>query len=143
MFGYVTASWKELTQQQKDRYSGVYCGICREIGTRSSQTARLALSYDMAFLALLLMSLYEPQDHQGKNRCLMHPGRGRIWIDNEFVRYAADMNVAWPTIIAWTTGRMTADAVPSSWRVPWKTIGRPSASDTPASAMPLKPASIG
>ena len=94
MFGYVTASWKELTQQQKDRYSGVYCGICREIGSRSSQTARLALSYDMAFLALLLMSLYEPQDYQGKNRCLMHPGRGRIWIDNEFVRYAADMNVA-------------------------------------------------
>ena len=94
MFGYVTASWKELTRQQKDRYGGVYCGICREIGTRASQTARLVLSYDMAFLALLLMSLYEPQEEQGKHRCLMHPGRARTWTDSEFVRYAADMNVA-------------------------------------------------
>ena len=94
MFGYVTANWKELTQEQKDRYSGVYCGICRDIKAQASQTARLTLSYDMAFLSLLLMSLYEPEEQQGKNRCAMHPGHGRIWIDNEYVRYGADMNVA-------------------------------------------------
>ena len=92
MFGYVTANWKELDATQKARYSGVYCGICREIRDRSSQTARLGLSYDMAFLALLLMSLYEPEESGGKCRCLMHPGRR--WIDNEFVQYGADMNVA-------------------------------------------------
>ena len=94
MFGYVTANWKELDQQQKDRYSGVYCGICRDIKGQASQTARLTLSYDMAFLSLLLMSLYEPEENLGKNRCVMHPGHGRHWIDNEYVRYGADMNVA-------------------------------------------------
>ncbi|MBO5129110.1 MAG: hypothetical protein J6B95_02030 [Oscillospiraceae bacterium] len=94
MFGFVTANWKELTQEQKDRYSGVYCGICREIKARASQTARLTLSYDMAFLALLLMSLYEPEEASGRNRCVMHPVHRRLWIDNEFVRYGADMNVA-------------------------------------------------
>ena len=94
MFGYVTANWKELDQQQKDRYSGVYCGICRDIKAQASQTARMTLSYDMAFLSLLLMSLYEPEEQQGKNRCAVHPGHGRIWIDNEYVRYGADMNVA-------------------------------------------------
>ena len=92
MFGYVTANWKELDPKQKTRYSGVYCGICQRIRDRSSQTARLTLSYDMAFLALLLMSLYEPEEESGKCHCLMHPGRK--WIDNEFVQYAADMNVA-------------------------------------------------
>lgn len=94
MFGYVTANWNELTKEEKLRYSGVYCGICRDIKNQASQTARMTLSYDMAFLSLLLMSLYEPEETQGRNHCLMHPGGGRIWIDNEFIRYGADMNVA-------------------------------------------------
>ena len=55
MFGYVTASWKELTKQEQERYGAVYCGICRRIRLQSGNTARLALSYDMAFLALLLI----------------------------------------------------------------------------------------
>ena len=94
MFGFVTASYKELTKAQYDRYGGVYCGICRQIRDRASQTARLGLSYDMAFLALLLMSLYEPEETSGPLHCAAHPFRKRDWVDNEFVRYAADMNVA-------------------------------------------------
>ena len=94
MFGYVTASWKELTVQQQERYGAVYCGICREIRKRSAGLARLGLSYDMAFLALLLMSLYEPEEEGGKRACSLHPIRPRPWVDNDYVRYAADMNVA-------------------------------------------------
>ena len=94
MFGFVTASYKELTKAQYDRYGGVYCGICRQIRARASQTARLGLSYDMAFLALLLMSLYEPEETSGPLHCAAHPFRKRDWVDNEFIRYAADMNVA-------------------------------------------------
>ena len=94
MFGFVTASVKELDQAQQDRYGGIYCGICREIKTRATQTARLGLSYDMAFLALLLMSLYEPVEKSAPLHCAAHPLRRRNWIDNEYVQYAADMNVA-------------------------------------------------
>ncbi len=94
MFGYVTANYRELTKEQQARYGAVYCGICRRIRTQSGNTARLGLSYDMAFLALLLMSLYEPEEQAGKNGCLLHPVTRRAWIDDEFVRYAADMNVA-------------------------------------------------
>lgn len=94
MFGYVTANYGELTREQAERYGSVYCGVCREIRLRSSQTAGLALSNDMAFLAMLLMSLYEPQEQEGKNICLLHPIRRRAWVDNEYIRYAADMNVA-------------------------------------------------
>ena len=93
MFGYVTASLGEMSKEQRERYGGVYCGICRAIRDQASQAARLGLSYDMAFLALLLMSLYEPTEIHSTNRCLLHPKRrGRI--SNEYVRYAADMNVA-------------------------------------------------
>ena len=94
MFGYVTANAKDLTKDQKQRYGAVYCGICRQIRERSSQAARLSLSYDMAFLALLLMSLYEPQETTGKRACGLHPIKPRPWVDNDYVRYAADMNVA-------------------------------------------------
>ncbi|MBR4290729.1 MAG: hypothetical protein IKT52_08830 [Oscillospiraceae bacterium] len=94
VFGFVTASTGELDKSQKDRYGGIYCGICRGIKARATQSARLGLSYDMAFLALLLMSLYEPEEKQGVLHCAAHPLRRRAWIDNTFVRYAADMNVA-------------------------------------------------
>ena len=73
MFGYITANPEELSEAQRSRYAGVYCGICREIGTRSSQLSRLGLRYDMAFLALLLMSLYEPREEQTAFRCPVHP----------------------------------------------------------------------
>ncbi len=92
MFGYVTADLKELTKEQKQRYGSVYCGICRQIRSRSSNLCRLALSYDMAFLALLFMSLYEPEETSGGHACALHPRRH--WVDNEYIAYAADMNVA-------------------------------------------------
>ncbi len=94
MFGYVTASVRELTQEQKARYNAVYCGICRRIRVQSSQAARLGLSYDMAFLALLLMSLYEPQEESGNRACALHPIQPKPWVDSKYIRYAADMNVA-------------------------------------------------
>ena len=94
MFGFVTANFKELTPAQKDRYTAVYCGICRSIRSGSSNLCRCCLSYDMALLALVLMSLYEPEEECGKRACGLHPIRPRPWTENEFTRYAADMNVA-------------------------------------------------
>ena len=92
MFGYVMASLGELEKPARNRYSAVYCGICRSIRSQCSQICRLGLSYDMAFLALLLMSLYEPEETGGKHACVLHPGRS--WTDSKYIRYAADMNVA-------------------------------------------------
>lgn len=94
MFGYVTANLKELDKEQTQRYNAVYCGICRQIRERSSQLSRLGLSYDMAFLALLLMSLYEPEEQSGRRACGLHPCRPKGWVDNAYIQYAADMNVA-------------------------------------------------
>ena len=94
MFGYVMADLRELDKEAQKRYGSIYCGICRQIRERTSQVARLGLSYDMAFLALLLMSLYEPEETDGANACKLHPISKRPWVDNEFIQYAADMNVA-------------------------------------------------
>lgn len=94
MFGFVMANMRELDKDQHSRYGQVYCGICRQIRLHSSNLARLGLSYDMAFLALLLMSLYEPEETSGNRACALHPIKPRAWVDNEYVCYAADMNVA-------------------------------------------------
>lgn len=92
MFGFVIASFKELSKEENDRYQAVYCGICRAIRNQAGQRARLSLSYDMTFLALLLMSLYEPEETLGNHACAVHPRRH--WVDSPYVRYAAHMNIA-------------------------------------------------
>ena len=94
MFGFVGADAQALTEQQKNRYGQVYCGICRQLRLQCGSGTRVCLSYDIAFLALLLMSLYEPEEECGKRACGFHPLKPRPWVDNEIIKYAAYMNVA-------------------------------------------------
>lgn len=94
MFGFVMASAEELNKEEKQRYNQVYCGICRQISKRHSSLARLGLSFDLAFLALLHMSLYEPEETCGSRACGFHPVKPRAWVDSPYIAYCADMNVA-------------------------------------------------
>lgn len=94
MFGFVMADVKELTPEEDARYRSVYCGICRQMRLRHGNLARLGLSFDLAFLGLLLHSLYEPEETSGKRACGLHPLKPRPWIDSEYIAYCADMNVA-------------------------------------------------
>lgn len=59
MFGYVTLYRKGLADAEMDRYQAYYCGLCRTLGRRYGRTGQLALSYDMAFVAILLTALYD------------------------------------------------------------------------------------
>ena len=72
MFGYLVADPGLLTEEELARYRGCYCGLCRCLKERHGEAARLALTYDMTFLTLLLSSLYEPGEETGRLRC---PGR--------------------------------------------------------------------
>lgn len=47
----------ELKVREYEVYCGYYCGICKSIGRRYGQLPRMALSYDAAFLAILLASI--------------------------------------------------------------------------------------
>ena len=94
MFGYVNANIRELSKPQRERYNAVYCGICREIHAGCGSLCRLGLSYDMTFLALLLMSLYEPEEASGPRACALHPIRPKRWVSSPAIAYAADVNVA-------------------------------------------------
>lgn len=94
MFGYVLANTEDLSPEETARYRSVYCGLCRTLQKRHGILGRLTLSYDMAFLVLLLHSLYEPELREGDERCLVHPLSRHRFCSSEITDYAADMNVA-------------------------------------------------
>lgn len=93
MFGYVIANKQELRLREFDVYRSYYCGLCKTLKQRGGQLGRLALSYDMTFLIMLLTCLYEPETQRGSGRCLVHPLGKHPSRVNEFTEYAADMNL--------------------------------------------------
>lgn len=94
MFGYVHANTEDLSPEEHERYRSAYCGLCRTLQKRHGALGRLTLSYDMAFLVLLLHSLYEPELREGEERCLVHPLSRHRFCSSKITDYAADMNVA-------------------------------------------------
>ncbi len=93
MFGYVNIYKDELKIKEYNVFRAYYCGLCRCIGKRS-QAARLALSYDMTFLAILLSSLSPCQSKMKPLSCAAHPFQKRANIvEDEALEYAADMSV--------------------------------------------------
>lgn len=94
MFGYILPSLESLGEEEKARYHAVYCGVCRSIRARYGQRCRLAVSYDMTFLAMVLGSLYEPEERCEQKRCPVHPVQPRQIAQSEFTDYAADLSVA-------------------------------------------------
>ena len=93
MFGYISCNKSGLSKEELDRYQSVYCGLCRALGDRFGQKERMSLSFDMAFLALLLSSLYEPEEKGESFRCPVHPLRPQSAVKNEYIDYAADMTI--------------------------------------------------
>ncbi len=94
MFGYVTADLSQLSPEEKERYQGCYCGLCRRLGRLCGQRGRLVLTYDMTFLILVLNSLYGGEEGEGKKRCLPHPLHAHSCWTSRWTDYGAWMNVA-------------------------------------------------
>lgn len=93
MFGYVTIYRKGLDEAALDRYQAYYCGLCQALGQHYGTAGQLTLSFDMAFVAILLSALYDPDTAFGTGRCPPHPFKPRPRADNPFLHYAADMTV--------------------------------------------------
>lgn len=100
MFGYVRPSPARLTEEDMGRFGAVYCGLCRALGERYGQAARMILNYDFTFLAVLLWPEEVPEPfHRG---CPAHPFAGRDYFPgNEALALASDESV----ILAWWQAR--------------------------------------
>lgn len=73
MFGYVRLYKPTITMGEYELYQGVYCTLCRRLGKRYGLSARMALSYDLTFLALLQMALEEEKAAFSAGRCSFNP----------------------------------------------------------------------
>lgn len=77
MFGYVKADKAEMKVREYEYYCGVYCGLCRALGKCGGQCARLTLSYDFAFMALVRMAIEGKAPTFKLRRCMVHPVKKR------------------------------------------------------------------
>ncbi len=73
MFGYVRACKPEMRIKEFEMYKAVYCSLCRELGKTYGPFARLTLSYDFTFLALLNMSLKKDFCGTQRKLCKCNP----------------------------------------------------------------------
>lgn len=96
MFGFVAADAGALSEEEKERYRAVYCGLCLALRDRYGQLSRACLTYDLTFFVLLCNSLHEPAETQGASHCVMHPAPAapRPWARSTWTDYAADLSVA-------------------------------------------------
>lgn len=94
MFGYVRADKPELKMREYEYYRGVYCGLCRALGRCGGQCARLTLSYDFAFLALVRMAIEEKEPGFSRRRCIAHPFHKHSIADiNDTLEYCASASL--------------------------------------------------
>ncbi|MBQ6496754.1 MAG: hypothetical protein IJI74_06260 [Firmicutes bacterium] len=97
MLGYVKIYKPDMKVREYEIYNGYYCGICKYIGSRYGQLPRMSLSYDAAFLAVLLDSVDAEPDRPTKEHCIVHHINKRPVVRNKSIEYAGDLML----ILAW------------------------------------------
>jgi hypothetical protein len=90
LFGYVRPQKSELLVREYEEYGGIYCTLCRRLGKDYGVAARLALSYDGTFYALLLLSVSEKSsfDFFG-GRCVANPLKKCLYCPDEGPEFAS------------------------------------------------------
>ncbi|MDD4699937.1 MAG: DUF5685 family protein [Oscillospiraceae bacterium] len=91
MFGYIRAYKPDMRFREYETYKAVYCTLCRALGRQYSPLARLTLSYDFTFLALLHMSLNDDIIGYEQKRCVANPFKKCTFCKNNILEidYAA------------------------------------------------------
>lgn len=93
MFGYIMPNREELKIKEDQIYQSYYCGLCRTLGKKYRTQGRMTLNYDMAFLVILLTSLYELELSESSFVCPVHPGKSQHERITQASEYAANMNI--------------------------------------------------
>ena len=90
MFGYVRPTLDRLTEEERQAYKALYCGLCHTLGRRYGAVSRWILNYDFTFLAALLSGAVETEER----RCIASPFRKRpASVGSAALDLAADCSV--------------------------------------------------
>ena len=77
MYGYVRPEKGELKVKEYEQYRAMYCGLCHALKKRCGFGARMFLSYDLCFLAMLLSGARQEPIALCAKRCPVSPLRRR------------------------------------------------------------------
>ena len=77
MFGYVRYDLPNLYIKDFMLYKAMYCGLCKGIGASCGQIARVGLTYDVAFLSVLLHNIAGINVRVEQAHCVEHVIRKR------------------------------------------------------------------
>lgn len=95
MFGYVKAYKPELKMAEYETFKAVYCSLCRVLGKQYGVFAKMTLSYDFTFMALLRLSQSNDFCGYGTMRCTFNPlvKCSCIKTDDEELSYTAAVSI--------------------------------------------------
>lgn len=95
MFGYVRPFKPQMRFCEYDAYKSVYCGLCKVLGQEYGMMARMTLSYDGTFLAMMGAALSEGKASVCAGRCTCNPLKKCSFYrgEGDSLSYAASVNV--------------------------------------------------
>ena len=94
MFGYVRPEKELLLMRDFSRYRSIYCGLCKAIKLRYGNLQRSVVTYDMTFLALLLLALSLEDSEMVREGCVLNPIQKKAISKNHAaLDFAADASI--------------------------------------------------
>ena len=78
MFGYIKPFKPEMKVREFDTYQAFYCGLCHQLGRMFGPFAKLTLSYDFTFLALVSAGLRPDFAGFCRQRCMANPLKKKV-----------------------------------------------------------------
>lgn len=94
MFGYIKPLEPQLKVCELDTYKAVYCGVCRGLSKRFGPAARLTLSYDFTFIAMLYAALGDDPPAFAPQRCPLNPIKKRPHLEySSAVKFSCEMAI--------------------------------------------------
>lgn len=95
MFGYVRAYKPEMKFAEFETYRAVYCSLCKILGKQYGIMAKMTLSYDFTFMALLRLSVIDKCCGYSTMRCSFNPLKKcpRLKDDSEEMDYTAAVSI--------------------------------------------------
>lgn len=93
MFGYVRYDLPNLYIKDYTLYKAMYCGLCKGIAASCGQTARMGLTYDVAFLSVLLHNIAGIDVKIEQQNCFEHVVKKRpIAVLDDLTRQLGALN---------------------------------------------------
>ncbi len=94
MFGYVKPNYPYLYLKDDTLYRALYCGMCKSIKKANGNLARFSLTYDIAFMSLLVHSIKGVDVEVKNRRCVAHSIKKRPMANcDEISLLLADVNL--------------------------------------------------